>query len=114
MHPHSVQRPTKTANAGSIEPGVAGYNTFAQAYNTMNAIKSLGPAFQAVGKMFSSVATSRGDARGKAAILGLMIAVAVVILALSAGIILTAVLIHYYAGTVTLPADPSGLRRQPA
>jgi hypothetical protein len=93
--------------------GVAGYNTFAQAYNTMNAIKSVGPAFQSVGKMFSSVATSRGDARGKAAILGLMIAVAVVILALSAGVILTAVLIHYYAGTIPLPADPSGLRRQP-
>jgi hypothetical protein len=36
--------------------------------------------------------------------LGAMIAIAVVVLALSAGVILTAVLIHRYAGTVPLPA----------
>jgi glycerol-3-phosphate acyltransferase PlsY len=62
------------------------------------------PAFQAVGKLFASVAGGRGDAKGKAAILGAMIAIAVVVLALSAGVILTAVLIHRYAGTVPLPA----------
>jgi hypothetical protein len=94
--------------------GGAAYNTFAQGYNTMNAIRSLGPAFQSVAKMFASVAKGRGDAKGKAAILGVMIAVLVVALALSAGAILTAVLIHRYAGTVPLPADPSGLNRQPA
>jgi hypothetical protein len=92
--------------------GVAAYNTFAQFHNTMGAIRSFGPAFESVGKMFASVATGRGDVRGKAAILGLMIAIAVVATALCAGIILTAVLIHRYAGTVPMPAKPSRLRRQ--
>jgi hypothetical protein len=94
--------------------GLAAYNTFAQIHNTMGAINSLGPAFQSVGKMFASVATSRGDAKGKVALLGLMIAIGVVTVALCAGIILTAVLIHRYAGTVPLPTAPSGLRRQTA
>jgi len=84
--------------------GVAAYNTFAEVHNAMGAINGLGPAFQAVGKMFASVASGRGDAKGKAAILGAMIAIAVVVIALSAGVILTAVLIHRYAGTVPLPA----------
>lgn len=84
--------------------GFAAYNTFAQIHNTMGAINGIGPAFQAVGKMFASVASGRGDAKGKAAILGAMIAIAVVVIALSAGVILTAVLIHRYAGTVPLPA----------
>lgn len=94
--------------------GVAAYNTFAQIHNTMGAIDSLGPALQSVGKMFASVASGRGDAKGKVAILGLMLAIAVVTVALCAGIILTAVLIHRYAGTIPLPADSSGLRRQHA
>jgi hypothetical protein len=94
--------------------GVAAYNTFAQVHNTMNAINGLGPAFQSVGRMFASVAGGRGDAKGKAAMLGLMIAILLVVTALCAGIILTAVLIHRYAGTVPLPADRSALRKQPA
>ena len=82
--------------------GRAAYNTFAQAHNMMNAVDSIGPALKSVGSMFSSVATSRGDAKGKVAALGLMIAVLVVATAIAAGIILTAVLIHRYAGTVPL------------
>ncbi len=88
--------------------GVAAYNTLAQVHNTMGAINGLGPAFQAVGKLFASVAKGRGDAKGKAAILGAMIAIAVVVIALSAGVLLTAVLIHRYAGTVPL----AGRRRR--
>lgn len=84
--------------------GVAAYNTLVQAHNTMGAINSFGPALQAVGKAFASVAKSRGDAKGKAALLGIMIAVAVVAVALSAGVGLTAALIHRYAATVPLPA----------
>ena len=42
-----------------------------------------------------------------------MIAVAVVVLALSAGVILTAVLIHRYAGTVPLPAAAGAAVRRP-
>jgi hypothetical protein len=94
--------------------GVAAYNTFAQIHNTMGAITSLGPSFQSVGKMFASLATSRGDAKGKVAIIGLMLAIAIVALALCGGVILTAVLIHRYAGTVPLPAAASGLRKQTA
>lgn len=89
--------------------GVAAYNTFAEVHNTMSAINGLGPAFQSVGKMFASVASGRGDAKGKAAMLGAMIAIAVVVFALSAGVILTAVLIHRYAGTVPLPTASSAL-----
>ena len=95
--------------------GVAAYNTLVQVHNTMGAINSFGPALNAVGKAFSSVATSRGDAKGKAALLGIMIAVAVVAISLSAGVILTAALIHRYAGTVPLPAAaPSGVAPKPA
>jgi hypothetical protein len=80
--------------------GRAAYNTFAQAHNTMGAIRGLGPAFQAVVKLFSG----RGDARGK----GLLLVIVMVVLALTAGIILTAMLIHHYAGTVPLPAQQPG------
>jgi hypothetical protein len=90
-------------NHSLMNLGLAAYNTFAQVHNAMGAINGVGPAFSAVGKMFASVAGGRGDAKGKAAILGVMIAVGVVVLALSAGVILTAALIHHYAGTVPLP-----------
>jgi hypothetical protein len=85
--------------------GVAAYNTLVQAHNTMGAINGFGPALRAVGKAFSSVAASRGDAKGKAALLGIMIAVAIVAISLSAGVILTAALIHRYAATIPLPAS---------
>jgi hypothetical protein len=94
--------------------GVAAYNTFAQVHNTMGAITSLQPAFQSVGKMFASALGGRGDAKGKVMILGLMIAILVVGLALAAGSILTAVLIHRYAGTVPLPPQPTQASPQPA
>lgn len=97
-------------NHSLMNLGVAGYNTFAQIHNTMNAIDSMGPALKSVGKMFGGMLRGRGDARGKVAILGAMIAVLVVATALAAGSILTAVLVHRYAGTVPLPAQV----RQPA
>jgi hypothetical protein len=93
--------------------GVAAYNTLAQIHNTMGAVNSLGTALRSVGEMFASVSTNRGNLKGKATILGIMIAVAVVATALCAGIILTAVLIQRYAGTVPLP-DSRRLRRRPA
>jgi hypothetical protein len=94
--------------------GVAAYNTFAQVHNTMGAITSLQPAFQSVGKMFASALGGRGDAKGKVMILGLMVAILVVGLALAAGSILTAVLIHRYAGTVPLPPQATQASPQPA
>jgi hypothetical protein len=92
--------------------GVAAYNTLAQAHNTIGAIRSLGPALQAVGKMFASALGGRGDPRGKAAVLGLLIAITVVTLALAAGVILTSALIHHYAGTVPLPPQAAASRRR--
>ena len=90
--------------------GIAAYNTFAQIHNTRGAINGLGPAFKSVGTLFVSVATDRDSVKGKAAILGMMIAALVVATALCAGIVLTAVLIHRYAGTVPLPAKPQRSR----
>ena len=84
--------------------GVAAYNTLAQIHNTAGAINSLGSAFRSVGTVFASVATSRSDLKGRAAVLGVLIAVTIVSIALGAGIILTAALIQRYAGTVPLPA----------
>jgi hypothetical protein len=90
--------------------GRAAYNTMAQIHNTMGAIDSVGPALRSVGQMFTSALSGRGNAKDKAALLGLMIAVAVVAVALAAGTMLTVVLIHRYAGTVPLrspaTADP--------
>ena len=93
--------------------GVAAYNTLAQIHNTAGAINSLGSAFRSVGTVFASVATSRGDLKGRAAILGVLIAITIVAIALGAGIILTAVLIQRYAGTVALPVT-SKLHRKTA
>ena len=87
--------------------GVAAYNSFAQVHNTMGAVRGLGPALQSVGGLF----TGKGDARGKAIIL----VVVIVVFALTAGVVLTAVLIQHYAGTVPLPARAAaGAAGQPA
>jgi hypothetical protein len=94
-------------NHSLMNLGLAAYNTFAQVHNTMGAINGVGPALSSVGKLFASVAGGRGDAKGKAAIIGVMIAVAIVVFALSAGALLTAALIHHYAGTVPLPQAAS-------
>jgi len=83
--------------------GVAAYNTLAQAHNTIGAIRSLGLAVPGGRQMFASALGGRGDARGKAALLSLLIAITVVTVALAAGAILTSALIHHYAGTVPLP-----------
>lgn len=71
------------------------YNTFAQGHNTMSAVNGFHPALESVGKMFSG----KGDARGKLVLLAFV----VVTLSLCAGIILTATIIHRYAGTMPLP-----------
>lgn len=95
--------------------GRAAYNTLAQAHNTINAIESVGPAFRAVADVFSSALSGRGSAKDKAATIGLLIAMLLVVTALAAGIILTATLIHRYAGAVPLPSGPQGApSQQPA
>lgn len=93
--------------------GRAAYNTMAQIHNTMSAIDSLRPALESVGRMFASALGGRGDAKGKAALLGMMIVVVIVATSLAAGTILTSVLIHRYAGTVPL-RSPATHGPQPA
>lgn len=78
--------------------GFASYNTFAQIHNTVGMIQNMGPAFKDVGELFSAL-TSSDDAKGKLAGLAIFIVIA----ALASGIILTAVLIKKYSGTVALP-----------
>jgi hypothetical protein len=73
----------------------ATYNTLVQTHNTMRSVDNFGSAFKSVGSLFSG----KGDARGKA----ILLMVVIVVLALCAGAILTATLIHRYAGTVDLP-----------
>lgn len=73
----------------------ATYNTLVQTHNTYHMVDGFHPAFESVGKLF----TGKGDARGKA----ILLAVVLVTLALCAGVILTATLIHRYAGTMPLP-----------
>lgn len=85
---------------------VSSYNTLAQIHNTMHAINTLPSALQSAGKVLGSALSGRGDARGKA----VLIAVVVVAIALSAGIIVTWTLIYRYAGTVPLPAGRSEMR----
>jgi hypothetical protein len=94
--------------------GVAAYNTFAQVHNLMGSIDTLQSAAKAVLDLFISVAKGKGDAKGKAMTLGLMAAVLAVVLALCAGGILTAILIHYYAGTVRFQAQPDLLQTESA
>lgn len=83
--------------------GMAGWNTFAQAYNTYNAVQSIGPALSNVGDMFGSLLSGGGDsdaAKARMALLAILIAIC----ALLAGILTTAVLIQRYAATLPLPA----------
>ena len=98
-------------NHSLMNLGVAAYNTFAQVHNTMGAINGVGPALSSVGKLFASVAGGRGDAKGKAAIIGVMIAVGDRRDRVERRRILTAALIHHYAGTVPLPQAAAAQRQ---
>jgi len=80
--------------------GVAAWNTFAQIHNTYSAIEGMPAAFKEVGNFFSDVFSGDSDdAKGKLAIM----VIAIVLLSLIAGIILTAALIKKYAASVPLP-----------
>jgi len=83
--------------------GLAAYNTFAQVHNTMaRSTASVRRSRPSASCRFGRRGTRRRQGQGGDP--GAMIAIAVVVLALSAGVILTAVLIHRYAGTVPVPA----------
>lgn len=85
-----------------LNMGTAAYNTFAIAHNAYQAVDGIGQSIGVVGEMMSSVLSSDGDAKGKLALLVLLL----VICALLAGVYTTAVLIQRYAGTVAIPERP--------
>jgi hypothetical protein len=89
-----------------LDFGVAGYNSFAQVYNTYNAVRGLGPAS---GKVFEAFFGGKGKKDGRTLVLIL------VIVALGAGIFITAAIIHHVAGHTPLPSFEEAQRRlQPA
>jgi hypothetical protein len=94
-------------NASLLRLGNAAWNTLAQIHNTASAVQSMGGAFSAVSDAFGSAfnlsSDSKDDGAASVAIIGLMIALVVVSLALFGGILITAMIIRYYAGTLPLP-----------
>ena len=85
----------------------AAWNTFAQAHNMARAVESMGGASNAVSDAFGSAFNLSSDSKDNGAvsvaIIGLMIMPVVVSLALFGGVLITAAIIRYYAGTVPLP-----------
>jgi hypothetical protein len=82
--------------------GVAAYNTFAQAYNTYNAIRDFGTAFKDVTNFFGESRSSddKDDSGGKA----VLIVVLIVAIAILGGILLTAAIIRKVAASQPLPS----------
>ena len=87
---------------------VAAWNTYAQASNTIGAVQNMGGAFSKVGEGLGSLFSGKGDAKGKLALLAILI----VIVALMLGVLVTALLIQHYARTA--PALALGRQSSPA
>jgi hypothetical protein len=89
-----------------LDYGLAGYNSFAQVYNTYSAVRGVGPAFREVFKAFAG-----GGGKKSGSVLVLIL----VIFALGAGIIITAAIIQHVAGNAPLPSFEAAQRQlQPA
>ncbi len=95
---HSVKVAIERRDFGSI--AVAGYNTFAQASNTMSMFNNTGGAMSKVGGLFK-------DRDGKEA-LGLLVILLVVVALLSSAL-LTAYLIKYYAAKARILGETNAL-----
>jgi len=85
----------------------AAWNTFAEIHNTAKAVESMGGAFSAVSDAlsapFNSSSDSNGDGTASVASVGLTLMLLVVLFALIGGVLMTAAIIRYYAGSVPLP-----------
>jgi len=89
-----------------LDFGVAGYNSFAQIYNTYHAIQGIGPAF---GKVFEAFTGGKDKKDGTTIVLIL------VVFALGAGILITAAIIHHVAASAPLPTyEQAQQQLQPA
>lgn len=80
-----------------LNMGVAGYNTFASVYNTYNAIKDIPKCFEGLSDFFNSKDSEDNKGAGAIFVIGL------VLISLSAGALLTTVIIKRTAGSVPLP-----------
>lgn len=91
---HSLREAYRRRTFGSF--AVAGWNSYAQIHNTVSAINGLGGAFGNVGEFFGKAMSGKGDGKGKAAILVILL----VILSLVAGFMIAFGLVRYFANKV--------------
>lgn len=88
---HSLREAYRRRDFASI--ATAGWNTFAQIHNTVSAVNNLGGALKNVGELFSKALGGKGDAKGKVAILAILL----VIISLVAGFMIAFGLVRYFA-----------------
>lgn len=86
-----------------VDLATTGWNTFAMVKNVYDASQNLGPALDMVGQMFSSLLSGGSDRDGKAAIARL--ALALVLLSIVGGFLLTAMIIKAQAAKHRIPED---------
>lgn len=75
--------------------GVAGWNTFATAYNMYHVINAFGPAFDNVKEFFNGITSDDSDDDSFDAIV-------LVAVALAAGVVTTMIIVQRYAGTLPI------------
>ena len=80
--------------------GVAGWNTFAQAYNTYNAIQSFGPALESVQQGLGGLFSDDGDSDNSTARVILLVAIV-----LLAGVLTTNVIIRRYEASLPVSEE---------
>jgi len=90
---HSLRIAYQRRDFGSF--AVAGWNTFAQVRNTLSAVDNLGGTMGSVGDLFKGALGGKGDAKGKLAILAIMI----VVISLVGGFMIAFGLVRYFART---------------
>lgn len=101
---HSWARAYRERSLANI--GVAGWNTFAQTYNTVNAIRHIPRALEGVGGIFSGGGRSRSRSRSSGKGAGALVLVLLVILALVGGALTTTVIVRS-----TMKRHASGMLR---
>ncbi|HEV3261453.1 MAG TPA: hypothetical protein VG013_31675 [Gemmataceae bacterium] len=92
----SWARAYRNRTVGTI--GIAAWNTYAQIHNTYNAINTFGKAF---GSVVETMSEGRSGKDSKGA--GLILVIVLVVIALLAGVITTALIISRVAGNYELP-----------
>ncbi len=80
---------------------MAGWNTYAQIQNTVNAIRYLPIVFEKVGEAFSGM--MKGDGKSKLGVLALVVA----LVALAAGFLIAYSLIRHWAGMAESYVTPA-------